>query len=284
MNIMLDITLSAQSFGNTSASGFSYNEKPDFQSHRQNIIDRNLFNSDGIFPVEEENFSGAASGEKKFDLNAACNRTSLKVELVGTIYTGNQQTSIATVREAGIESADVYRVGDEIIEGNGAKVAQIEQRRLILNNNGIKECIELKDQTIVASNFAAPISDSLSAPSPNTLTGGPVEGGNSNSISLSAAFVEAELGPGFSKIIQAARMVPNSLDASMNGFKVFGIRPGSLMSKIFREGDILTQVNDANLSQPDQGFALYQAFQDEREIRIYIVRGGEKVTVQVQVN
>ena len=87
--------------------------------------------------------------------------------------------------------------------------------------------------------------------------------------------MQDELGPGFGTIIQKARLVPNTTDNQMNGFKIFAIDQASLLGKTgLQNGDVITQVNETSLKQPEQGFALYQAFQDEKEVRIHILRHG----------
>ena len=74
-----------------------------------------------------------------------------------------------------------------------------------------------------------------------------------------------ELGPGFGTIIQKARLVPNTVDNQMNGFKIFAIDRSSLYGKTgLQDGDIITQVNETSLKLPEQGFALLQSFQDEK--------------------
>jgi general secretion pathway protein C len=86
-------------------------------------------------------------------------------------------------------------------------------------------------------------------------------------ISVDASYVEGELGPGFGKIVDAARLVPNTIDGGINGFKIFAIKGGTLFARVgLQNGDVITQVNETSMKQPEQGFALYQAFQDEKEV------------------
>ena len=112
-----------------------------------------------------------------------------------------------------------------------------------------------------------------STPSPTpTPDAPPASGGD---CAFDEKYVQDELGPGFGTIIQKARLVPNTTDAQMNGFKIFAIDQSSLLGKTgLQNGDIITQVNETSLKQPEQGFTLYQAFQDEREVRIHILRRG----------
>jgi type II secretory pathway component PulC len=74
------------------------------------------------------------------------------------------------------------------------------------------------------------------------------------------------------------------IDNVMNGFKIFAIDSASLLGKTgLKNGDIITGVNDTSLKQPEQGFALYQAFQDEKEVRINIQRGGTPMTITCRI-
>ena len=102
---------------------------------------------------------------------------------------------------------------------------------------------------------------------------------------MSSEWVEKELGPGFSKVIQSARLVPNTIDEDrVNGFKIFAIKPGTLFSKVgFRNGDIIQKVNDVSLEQVEQGFALYQTFQEDQEIVFNIVRKDNPKTISVMI-
>jgi type II secretion system protein C len=244
------------------------------------IRERNLFNSEGKFPEEKLGTrEGAAKGV--FDINAPCRATTLPIELLGTIYLGNSTQSIATVKDKAYSEADVYRAGDEIIGSEGALVAAVERQTLIINNQGVKECLEL--------NKPLPGQASDGFPSVGGSDFGDFQvggGGGGSEVVLESSYVENELGPGFAKIMDAARFVPNTIDNNTNGFKVFSIKAGSLLTRIgLQNNDVITQVNDTSLKNPDQGFAFYQALQDEKEIRLQVLRGGTTpvmVTVRVK--
>lgn len=234
------------------------------------IKDRNLFNAEGKFPEETNTDTKSQEGNRpSFDINAACSKPTVNVELVGTIFTGSTG-SLATLQEQGYSEADVYREGDLIIGNEQAAVVRIERNRVILNNKGKKECLELaislKDKNM--NNIA--INNDMSN------TPAAVEaGGAGNNCVFDEKYVQSELGSGFGTIIQKARLVPNTTDNVMNGFKIFAIDSSSLLAKTgLQNGDIITQVNETSLKQPEQGFALYQALQDEKEVRIHILRQG----------
>lgn len=241
------------------------------------IKDRNLFNSTGEFP--DESNPDAKKDERKsgaFDINAPCTKPTFNAELVGTIFIDGG-TSVATLQEQGYSESDIYKEGDAIVGNENAAIVKIERNRVIINNNGVKECLELASAAKGPKkdgfgSFPDPGTTSTPTPTPSAEPAPAASGGD---CAFDEKYVQDELGPGFGTIIQKARLVPNTTDAQMNGFKIFAIDQSSLLGKTgLQNGDIITQVNETSLKQPEQGFTLYQAFQDEREVRIHILRRG----------
>ncbi len=253
------------------SSSFSLGSPPNYRDVEKSIKERNLFNSTGEFPAEGDGAGAGGDRKAAFDINAPCAKPTVNADLVGTIVLDGGG-SIATVQEKGYTEADVYREGDQIIGSETAQVVRIERNRLILNNNGVKECLELASEDKRPTGSAVGFPDS---PSSSGSTAASAPPASSSDCTLEEKYVQDELGPGFGTIIQKARLVPNTADNQMNGFKIFAIDQSSLLAKTgLQNGDVITQVNDASLKQPEQGFALYQAFQDEKEVRIHILRNG----------
>lgn len=279
-------TFNRMSTRKDAAANASFTIVNNYHGIEKAIKERNLFNSSGEFPVETSSDSKTETKKGDFNIDAPCNKPSVNVSLVGTIYMGEGATSIATLQESGYSESDVYKVGDVIVGHEQASVVKIERTKVIINNAGVKECLELagyvQKQDSDGFPAVAPSSDSGIA-----LTSGNAEGvpqGTGNDCSFDENYVRDELGPGFSIIIQKARLVPNTTDNQMNGFKIFAIDQGSLLGKTgLQNGDIITQVNETSLKQPEQGFTLYQAFQDEREVRVHILRRGAPMMITCRV-
>lgn len=245
------------------------------------IKERNIFNSEGKFPDDRATDLDKRDPGAGFDINGPCRPTSLNIQLVGTIFLGDRMRSIATVQDKTYTEADVYKVGDTLIGNDGVVIAAVERQALILNNNGTKECIDLdkKQNGGAMDGFPGTSGGSDNGGFPNVAP-------SSGDVTLESSFVESELGPGFGKIIESARLVPNPTEGGINGFKIFAIRPGSIFSRMgLQNNDVITQVNDVSLKQAEQGFALYQALQDEKEIRLQLLRNGSvptNVTVRIK--
>ncbi len=257
-----------------------------YRDIRKSIETRNLFNSTGEFPKEGEGGPSAGDGQGKvFDINAACEKTAMPLTLIGTIVFNNSAQSVATIKESGVEDADVYKIGDKIFSNEEAIIAAIDRSSVVLNNKGVKECLEIKDtSTIKMAGLDSTASDASKVAVVNKENTPPAATGGT--INLESAYVEKELGPGFATVLTKARLVPNPQGAGINGFKIFNIEGGSLFAKVgLQNGDIITKVNQTSLEQPEQGFSLYQAFQDEKEIVIYVLRNGstpETINVTVK--
>lgn len=250
-------------------------KKLNYRDVRKAVLDRNIFNSSGEVPDKGEH--GDESGGRNIDMAGQCNNPTLDLKVVGTIYLGGND-SIVSVREANYSQSDNYRVSDYIIGHEGVQVVAIERGQMIVDNNGTKECYKIeKTKTKVAKK-------SSYKPKEKIKTSTSEEATESGAVVLDSAWVESELGPGFSKIIQSARLVPNSTGDRVNGFKIFAIKSGTLFSKIgLKNGDIIQKVNDTSLEQVEQGFALYQTFQEDQEIVFNIIRSQKPHTITVMI-
>lgn len=249
-------------------------KETNFRDYRKVIVGRNLFNAAGIVPDEPEP-SGEGNAGDAFNPAAKCQKPSVNVELLGIIHTGSEVSSLATILEKGYTIADIYRTGDRIVGQDQALIFAIEEGRVVLNNNGVKECLEInslmvKSEGSTPSPAAAP--EPVAAPDPDA------QGADcpTGTISLESSFVEDSLGPGFSKILETGRLVPFHRDNAMVGFKLIGVRGGSLWTKAnLNSGDVITAVNGTSMAQPEKGFAIYEALQTDKQIRLEYLRGGK---------
>lgn len=268
-------------------SGLRLSSLMNYRSVKKDVVDRNLFNRDGEVPPEEEKkeLGQSESKELSFDDTAPCQKSTLPIDLLGTIYIVPSSSSLATIKEKGYSEADIYREGDSIVGYENALVFKIEMEKVIINNAGIKECIELAPPKFPnGENFAKDNNNS----SKGALKDKKVVPASSNcgEITLQESYVSSELGDGFSNILTKGRLIPhNDGNDQMIGFKLIGVDSSSLFGKIcLKNGDVITQVNDTSMQQADQGFALYQAFQDERDVRIsYLRQGKEAMMVTVKI-
>ncbi|MCB9228121.1 MAG: hypothetical protein H6618_00770 [Deltaproteobacteria bacterium] len=274
--VLLKSALSAGDHKGQRSSGGQLNlqrfPRPNFHKLKKSVLDRNLFNQDGQYPEEEAIVEAPAKSSSDFSMDGPCLPLSIQLTLVGTIVLSDSKQSMATIREGNFD-ADVYREGDSVVGYDNITIVKIDRNRVIFNNEGAKECLEIKTDA----------GDRLfiEKASPQHI---PQDKPETKSVELSSTFVESELGEGFTKIIQAARLVPNMEGDRVNGFRMFAIKKDSLLDKIgFQDGDVITQVNDT-VMEAEQGFVLYQALLDERDLSIRVLRKGKTpVTLSVRI-
>lgn len=248
-------------------------KKLNYRDVRKSVIKRNIFNATGEVPDQKDLADNADQAQA---LAGQCNKPTLKIKVVGTIYLGGNN-SVVSVREASYSQSDTYRVGDKIIGYDDVRVIAIEREQMIIDNGGSRECYKIEKSAKIASRTKG------SAPTPQEKPKRD-SGDSGGAVVLDSEWVEAQLGPGFSEIIKSARVVPNRVGEDINGFKIFAIKKGSLFNKIgLRNGDIVQKVNDTSLEQAEHGFALYQTFQEDQEIVFNIMRKNKPQTIIVVI-
>ena len=250
-------------------------KKLNYRDVRKAVLDRNIFNATGEVPDQKELADNAA---QERELAGQCNKPTLKIKVVGTIYLGDGD-SVVSVREASYSHSDTYRVGDKIVGYEDVRIVAIEREQMIVDNGGSRECYKIEKSANVASRTEG-YQTSKKQPKPKNSG----DGDRGGAVVLDSAWVETQLGPGFSQVLKSARLVPNLDGESINGFKIFAIKKGTLFNKIgLRNGDIIQKINDTSLEQAEQGFALYQTFQEDQEIVFNIMRKNKPQTISVVI-
>ena len=246
-------------------------DRPNFRNIRKAVIERNVFNLAGEYPDESAPEEPRAEEVPDFfDDSKPCSPTKLKLALLGTIFFGDERSSMATIQEKGVDTVDVYRAGDFLYGHEEVQVYEVHRNKVILNNEGRRECLEIKG---AVASFVEKKSGKGSA----------LEGGG-GPVVLESAWVESQLGEGFSKVISTVRLVPHTGEnGSIVGFRIFKIQKGTLMDKAgFKDGDVVTKVNDTPLNE--QAFVLYDAFLNEKEVNVELLRQGKNpTTLNVQI-
>lgn len=82
----------------------------------------------------------------------------------------------------------------------------------------------------------------------------------------------------------SVRIVPAFADGRATGFKLFGLRSGSLLSRLgFKNGDVVHSVNGRPLTSPDRALEAYEALKTERRFVVEITRGGQPTSLTVSL-
>ena len=87
-----------------------------------------------------------------------------------------------------------------------------------------------------------------------------------------------------SQILTQARALPYLENGKTTGFRLSEIVPGSIYEKIgLQNGDVIQKVNSQNVDDPGKFFQLYQGLQNEQNISIDVLRGGQRQTLNYEI-
>ena len=241
------------------------------------ILGRNVFNSDGALAPDDTVVLDAARQISSSDFGSVpCSGETLPVEVLGTIDTGNPFASFVTVKDQKVAYADTYKVGSLIIDYEDYEVYKVTREVVEFRKGDQKICVTINKP-----------SGSSSAAKAASGNGGRVEVSPENIVNLefTAEELSQGIGPGYAKILESAKLIPLPNEAGgISGFKLIAIRPDSLFNKLkMQDQDIVTEVNGVSLKDASEGFKLYQALQEEREINVRVMRGEVPMTFIIRV-
>lgn len=121
----------------------------------------------------------------------------------------------------------------------------------------------------------------------NAVSGGPNNAGVKK-ISDSKWLVDqrevASSAANMSQILTQARALPYLENGKTTGFRLSEIVPGSIYEKIgLQNGDVIQKVNSQDVDDPGKFFQLYQGLQNEQNISIDVLRGGQRQTLNYEI-
>ncbi|MCC6952665.1 MAG: hypothetical protein IT290_00965 [Deltaproteobacteria bacterium] len=186
------------------------------------------------------------------------NTQQLKMRLVGT--TIGRDGPIAIIEDLNKNEQEVFERNESLF--GRAKLIDILADSAKLEYGGRQEILYIDEGT----------------------TGGQSEGGASGGEGddeTEFTVAESELAESLANLpllLSQARAVPYFRNGQSIGMRLFAIRKDSMYEKLgLKNGDILTMVNDNNLSDPSQALKIFEQLKSERSINVKLERnGGEK--------
>ena len=233
--------------------------KKSFESY-SSIITRNLFNSRGLIPDEEGLLLGDGSGPAM--------RTTLPLNLVGTLVLRDEIRSLATIEDRG-DAGRVYpvRITDEI--PGKLRITKIEPYKVTFLNlsNRRMEFIDIPQD----AQFSNPIVRPVSSAAPK----GGIDQLSGTRFLVSRREVDSSLS-NLNKILTEARAVPNFENGVAKGYKLFQIVPGSIYEKLgLQNGDVIHGVNGEPMVDPGKAFTMLSELKNTNHLELTINRNGK---------
>ncbi len=245
-----------------------YDQGATVRRFAESILMRNIFDSENKQLNDPEAEVKVEPEEEKPAESGPCRKSKVPIKLIGTLVFPGSDASIASIVEKGFKDPDNYQVGEYLFDEGEILIVEIKRNVIVLDNNGKKECVysdekgkEFAEKRIIRNTAAEESSEEFG-----------------DLVIMEPNYIDQELGPGFANILNKQRLVPNiDKTGKSNGFKIFSIQAGSLFARAgFKDGDIITGINQHDLQDPAQGFKLFETIKDEKEITINFIRNGNK--------
>ena len=85
-------------------------------------------------------------------------------------------------------------------------------------------------------------------------------------------------------LARSVRIVPSLVDGKPDGFKLYAMRPHSILTTLgFKNGDTLQTINGYELTSPENALLAYTQLRNADEFAVRIVRHGEPLTLTYEI-
>ena len=240
------------------------------------ILNRNIFDSTGPLVVTLDEIPAAATttapGREEPPARAA--RTNLI--LIGTVVAGER--SLALIQEG--RTTALYRLEEEV--PGGGRIEDIDRNFVVIRHrDGSLENLMLPSDAPPAR--AATATPATAATPPGATQYNITQIGE-NKWQIPRQTAEDARG-NLNELLRQARMEPRIVAGQTEGFIVRMIRPNSFLDMLgIKRGDILMEINNIQLNSPERALQIFQQLREARNIAVSLVRNGEPMTFEYEIN
>lgn len=261
---------------NTSASKREWAEQ---------VNNRNLFNSTP--PEPEEIVEGETdTPEDGFDGSgvpppwAKCKESESSIGLSATMVAEPAEWSFAVIDDGESDDDRLLREGQKVADFT---LAAIQRERVVLAKGGAFECVQLGGKKKRKKRGGKSRSFTKSSSSKKARMKDGIKKTGKNQYRIDREMLNEQLDD-LQSLSKGARVIPHYKDGRPQGFKIVGVRPGSLYSHIgVRSGDVLKGVNGEEITSPNKALELYEQLKNSSNVNVEIERRGRPVNLEYSI-
>lgn len=255
-------------------------------ANAESVKRRNLFNSEP--PVDEPTEdveieeTPVATGEPPGP-DDECKESDAPVSLLATMAATPSPLSMAVVDDGQTPQSRVVREGQSV---GDATIARIYRSRLVLSRGSSFECVELGKPKGKGASYT-PSSSYSPPPVASNDSSKKIEEGikkvGKDRYEIDREMLNEQL-ENMETLTRQARVIPHYRDGKPQGFKIVGVRPGSLLSQLgVRSGDVLKSVSGEEIDSPNKALELLERLKTTGNVPIEIDRRGQPVTLEYDI-
>jgi type II secretion system protein C len=217
-------------------------------------------------------------------------RSTLPLQVMATMESTDPDLSFATIYDSENGVAGLYGRGDAIRPS--VTVTGVDQGIVHLRNSSQLEYLQMGEAAPPPTKQVTPEDDKDKdkdkddKPKDDRVIEGAEESINCSSedaCTVDRAFVES-LMANPAQLAKQARIVPSQKDGETQGYKLYGIRRGTIPKLLgFKNGDMLKAVNGEDLTSVDKAMGLYTKLRRASNLSVTIERKGKAITKEITI-
>ncbi|RUO59655.1 type II secretion system protein GspC [Pseudidiomarina marina] len=221
-------------------------------------------------------FGAASAGTPQASSNAP--KTSLNIRLLGVSASNVPERSAAIIERSGKQ--EVYVMGDKL-EGTQVTIKEIYADRVILDNNGRLETLELEGIGELSEGLSLTMANMTS--DVRTSSRAVREGGSSprrddTDSQITAADVNPE------SLLEFIQITPVRGGDGIRGYRLSaGKNPELFRQAGFRDGDLAVAINGQDLTNISTAMKITSELGDMTQATVTVLRGNESVDLQLDI-
>lgn len=192
---------------------------------------------------------------------------------------GDVDQAFAIIEDLGTKSQGLYHKGDMVLPG--VTLMEVHWDRVMISRHGRRETLALPMNP--PSPTSSPTATITAEPTISEEREG-VRQVTSDSFLIDRQEVDRAMN-NLNELFTQARAVPySSPDGEAQGFRLFAIKPQSLIDRIgLKNGDIVQRVNGVEIADPSTAFGLLQELQGQSQVRVDVMRNHQPVTLSYEI-